>query len=239
MLGAIFGSFIAALVIRWPRGESILKGRSHCDHCGVQLSAIDLIPLVSAIRARGRCRACGGVIDPLHWRIEGAAIVVGIASGFAAPGTTAVAAAVFGWLLIALAALDITEFWLPDALTGTLALAGLGAGALGIFPPLDERLIGGSAGFGSLWIIATGYRLLRGREGLGGGDPKLFGAIGLWIGWWPLPMTLVLASMVGLGVVLVRMVGARAVRADDRLPFGALLAVAAYPSLLAMLIVGR
>ena len=92
----------------------------------------------------------------------------------------------FGWLLLALAALDVAEFWLPDALTGALALAGLAS--IAVAPPdWPDRLIGGVAGFASLWLIGFAYRRLRGREGLGGGDPKLLGAIGLWVGWAMLP----------------------------------------------------
>ena len=121
------------------------------------------------------------------------------------PGPAGIAGAVFGWLLLALAALDIAEFWLPDPLTLTLALAGFAAGLVGIDPPLTDRLIGGAAGFGSLWLIGFSYKRLRGREGLGGGDPKLLGAIGLWLGWRMLPAVLLLAAMTGLALVLLGM----------------------------------
>ena len=100
---------------------------------------------------------------------------------------------------------------------------------------VGDRAIGGAAGFSALWLIAAGYRAIRGREGMGGGDPKLFGAIGLWLGWRMLPVVLLLASLTGLAFVLVRLVTGRRVRADDRLPLGALLAIAAYPTWLVML----
>ena len=235
LLGAVIGSFVATLVIRWPQGRSVVRGRSHCDGCGVVLSAGDLVPLLSAALAQGRCRRCGAAIDPLHWRVEAIALVIGVAAGFAVPGPVALAGALFGWLLLALAALDVTEFWLPDALTLTLALAGLATGALAIEPPLADRLIGGGAGFGALWLIAALYRVARGREGLGGGDPKLFGAIGLWLGWRMLPVVLFLAALTGLAIVAIGMVRGRAARLDDRAPFGALLAVAAYPAWLFLL----
>ncbi|RZF61075.1 prepilin peptidase [Sphingomonas populi] len=235
LLGAVIGSFVATLVIRWPQGRSVLRGRSHCDSCDVVLGARDLVPLFSAAVAHGRCRHCGAAIDQLHWRIEAIALVIGMAAGLAVPGPVALAGAMFGWLLLALAALDVTEFWLPDALTLMLALAGLVTGVLGIDPPLTDRLIGGAAGFGALWLIAATYRIARGREGLGGGDPKLFGAIGLWLGWRMLPVVLFLAALTGLAIVAVGMVRGRAARLDDRAPFGALLAVAAYPAWLFLL----
>ena len=114
LLGAVLGSFIATLVIRWPEGRSVLKGRSHCDACDVALGPRDLVPLLSAALARGRCRSCAAVIDPRHWQIELAALGIGVLSGLAVPGYAGLAGAIFGWLLLALAALDIAEFWLPD-----------------------------------------------------------------------------------------------------------------------------
>jgi len=235
LLGAVIGSFVATLVIRWPQGRSVVRGRSRCDGCDRVLGARDLVPLVSAALARGTCRRCGAAIDPLHWRVEAIAVVIGLAAGVAVPGPVGLAGAVFGWLLLALAALDVTDFWLPDALTLTLALVGLASGALGIDPPLADRLIGGATGFGALWLIATAYRVTRGVEGMGGGDPKLFGAIGLWLGWRMLPVVLFLAALTGLAIVAVGMVRGRSARLDDRAPFGALLAVAAYPAWLFLL----
>lgn len=235
ILGAVIGSFLATLVIRWPQDRSVLKGRSHCDGCDTVLGPLDLIPLVSAALARGRCRQCAAPIDPLHWQIELAALGIGVIAGLVVPGPAALAGSVFGWLLLTLAALDVTEFWLPDPLTLTLALTGLIAGAAGIDPPLVDRLIGGVAGFGSLWLIGFIYKRLRGREGLGGGDPKLLGAIGLWLGWRMLPSVLLLAALTGLAFVLVGMLRGRAAKLDDRMPFGALLAIAAYPAWLFLL----
>lgn len=238
MLGLIFGSFIAALVIRWPQDRSVLSGRSACDHCGKVLGARDLVPLLSAALSAGKCRHCGGAIDPVHWHIELAALVIGAASGLMLPGLAGFTTALFGWLLLAAAAIDWRAFWLPDPITLAIALAGLATVYLGIAPSLDERLIGGAAGFGALWAIGGGYRLIRGREGLGGGDPKLFGAIGLWIGWRLLPIVLLLASLIGLGIVLFRVLTGRGARLDDRLPFGTLMAIAAYPAEIAMLMIG-
>jgi len=236
VLGAILGSFVAALVIRWPQGRSIVHGRSACDDCGATLGAADLIPLLSFAVQRGRCRRCGARIDPRHWWIELAALAIGVVAGVAAPGWTGLAGAIFGWLLLALAALDVAAFWLPDRLTALLAVAGLASGAAGFDPPLADRLIGGVAGYGMLAAIAIGYRAWRGRDGMGGGDPKLLGGIGLWLGWRMLPAVLVIASLVGLGVALFAHLFGRRVAADTALPFGALLAVAAYPAWLAMIV---
>lgn len=232
LLGLILGSFIATLVLRWPEGRTV-RGRSACDGCGRTLTPRELVPLLSAALQRGRCRRCGARIDPLHWRIELAAGLIGTSAG-AVAGAEGVAGSAFGWLLLTLAALDLRAWWLPDRVTATLALAGLAAGLFGLAPPLLDRLTGGVAGFALLWLVARGYRRLRGREGMGGGDPKLFGAIGLWLGWAMLPAVLLVASLLGLGVALFRHLTGRTVARTDALPLGALLAAAAYPAWIIM-----
>lgn len=235
LLGAVLGSFLATLVLRWPKERSVLRGRSQCDVCHATLGARDLIPLLSAALARGRCRMCGARIDPVHWQIELGCVVVGVLAGLAVPGPVGLAGAVFGWLLLTLAALDIAYFVLPNVLTATLAAGGLVTGLLGVEPSLQDRLIGGAGGFAALWLIGEGYRLIRKRVGLGGGDPKMLGAIGLWLGWQMLPVVLFLAALTGLAIVLVGMVTGKSAALTDAKPFGALMAIAAYPAWLFLL----
>ena len=229
VLGAILGSFIATLVLRWPAGRS-LGGRSACDGCGRRLGPLELIPLASAAALRGRCRTCRVPIAPMHYGVEAAAAAIGALSGWLSPDAAGVAGAVFGWLLLTLALLDLKAWWLPDVLTGALAASGVAAGALGLGPPLLDRAIGGVAGFVLLWGVGFGYRTVRGREGMGGGDPKLFGGIGLWLGWAMLPPVLLVGCLLGLGVAVAARIGGRIVARDDALPLGALLAAAAYPA---------
>lgn len=228
VLGLVFGSFIATLAIRWPEGRAISRGRSECDACGRGLKAGELVPVLSYLLQRGRCRGCGRPIRPSHLLTELVGLAIGVAAGIVAPGAAGAAGAVFGWLLLALAALDLAALWLPNPLNAALAAAGLATGLLGLDPTLEDRLIGGAAGFGILWLVATGYRRLRGRQGLGGGDPKLFGAIGLWLGWRALPMVMLAACLIGLAGVLGLLLGGRRIAATDRLPFGVMLAAAAF-----------
>ncbi|MFD1034398.1 prepilin peptidase [Sphingomonas hankookensis] len=228
VLGAVFGSFIATVAIRWPAGRSALGGRSGCDGCGRELAWFELVPVASFVVLRGRCRSCGAGIATGHVVTELLGAGVGIAAGLVAPGWEGVAGAACGWLLLALGAIDLAAFWLPDVLTGTLAVVALGGGLAGFAPSPSDRLIGGAAGFAALWLVAAGYRRVRGRIGLGGGDPKLFGAIGLWLGWRALPMVLLIASVAGLAVVAVMAVAGKKPAVTDRLPLGTLLAGAAF-----------
>ncbi|MDB5688939.1 MAG: peptidase [Sphingomonas bacterium] len=227
LAGAIVGSFLATLVLRWPAGTG-LGGRSRCDGCGRAIGAAALVPLLSYLVLRGRCRACGDSIDRRHPAIELGAAAIGAVALAIAPGPAGAAGAVFGWLLLTLAILDLEHFWLPDRLTGTLAAAGLCAGLAGVAPPLATRIIGGLVGFAALAGIGFLYARLRGRVGLGQGDPKLLGAIGLWLGWPALPLVLLGASLIGLGAVAALRLTGRRIRATDRLPLGTLMAAASW-----------
>lgn len=229
VLGAIIGSFLAAALIRWPEGRSVLKGRSHCDSCGKTLSPRDLVPILSWFLVRGRCRHCGAEIDRKHLAVEAGGALIGITAILAHPLPTALFTAIFGWWLFLLAALDVEHQWLPDRLTLPLIPAGLAIAWLGIGPPLDDRLIGAAAGFASLFLIGWAYRNLRGREGLGGGDPKLFAAIGAWLGWPQLPFVLLGAGLLGFASILMMRLRGQSVSATDRLPLGTLMALAAWP----------
>lgn len=234
VLGAIIGSFLATIVVRWPRGESVLRGRSHCDGCERTLTALELVPILSALLQRGRCRTCGAAIDRDHLAVEIGAAAIGAAAFGFAPGLAGAGWAVFGWLLLTLAALDVKHLWLPDRLTAPLAGLGLAFGGIttGAWPV--DRLIGAVAGFGSLWLIGAAYRRVRGRDGLGLGDAKLLGAIGAWLGWLALPFVLLAASVIGL--IAAALSGGLA--RDRAVPFGAALAAGAVPGWLALRLLG-
>lgn len=230
LLGLIFGSFLAALITRWPDGRSVLRGRSVCDGCDRVLKAWELVPILSALTCGGRCRTCGAAIDPLHWRMEIACGVLGAVAAWLVPMPFALGWMALAWILLALAVLDARHYWLPDALT--LPLAGLG---LMIAPwvtgvTLTDAILGAVVGYGALLLVALGYRRFRGREGLGLGDAKLLGALGGWFGWQALPFILLAASLSGLLWALAQaMTGKGGLAADKMLPLGTFLCMAAIP----------
>jgi leader peptidase (prepilin peptidase)/N-methyltransferase len=234
-LGLIAGSFVAAISARWPRGRSILTGRSACDSCAAPLGPLELVPLLSYAVQRGRCRRCGARIDPRHPAIELAAALLGTAAFAAAPGSAGAVSALLGWWLLLIAILDLEHQWLPDRLTLPLIPLGLLAAWAGIGPPLLDRVAGAAIGWAVLVLIAFLYRRLRGREGMGGGDPRLLGAVGAWVGAWQLPAILVGAGLVGLGAVAAMRLRGEAVGATSRLPLGTLMALAAWPVWLILL----
>ena len=217
------GSFLGVLVRRLPQGRPVALDRSRCEACGHALGVAELVPIVSYLWQRARCRHCAARIAPAHLWIELAAVVI--------PATAALAEAEpawlwadcgLGWALLALAWIDWTHLRLPDVLTLPLLLAGLAAARL-----LDPAAAPGNAlaaalGYGALRLIAVLYRRLRGRDGLGGGDAKLLAAAGAWVGLAGLGPVLLVAAIAGPGVALLR--GSR-LRAHTAIPLGSCLAL--------------
>ncbi len=234
VLGAVIGSFIATVALRWPEGRT-LAGRSTCDGCGRQLTAAELVPLLSAMATRWRCRSCGAAINPLHAIGEALGAGVGVAAALAATAPLpALILALFGWQLLTLALIDARALWLPDRWTLPLALIGLALAPLALPVRVEDQVIGGIAGFASLWAIGALYRAFRGRDGLGGGDPKLLGALGCWLGWQPLAPTLLIAALLGLAAALWLHIRGHPLRADTALPLGSCMAPAGFAIALAL-----
>lgn len=235
-LGPFAGSFIATLVGRLEHGQRWAMARSACASCGVRLAPRDLVPLVSFAMARGRCRHCGSAIPRALPLAELAGLVLGLLAAAATPGPAALAGAVLGWWLWAAGWLDWRTTWLPHGLTWPLAALGLAAAPLGLTPAaLPHAAIGALAGLGAMAALRLAWQRLRGREGLGAGDPPLTAAAGAWLGWALLPPVLLAASLLGLLVAALRLRPGTRLTAGAELPFGSLLGLAAYAGwLLAM-----
>lgn len=228
-LGLIAGSFLGLVSVRLPGEEGIVAGRSRCGGCGRTLEARDLVPVVSYVLARGRCRRCAAPIPVRYPSMELGCAAIGAWAALSQPTPVAAAlTALLGWQLLLIAIIDGEHFWLPDRLTLPLLATGLTATALLDVPTLQDSLIGAAIGFAALWSLAWAYRRLRAREGLGGGDPFLLAAVGAWTGWLGLPTVLIWASAAGLSLVAAQRLTGRRVSGGDRLPFGVFLAIGAW-----------
>lgn len=213
------GSFLGVLVMRLPAGRGI-GGRSACDACHRRLGPADLVPVLSWLWSRGRCRHCGAALGPFYPAIELAALVIALWSWIAAPDLPLWASCLLGWGLLTLALIDWRDGMLPDALTLPLLVIGLAITAWQQPGAWESHIIGGAAGYLVLEAIRLAYRRLRGRDGMGGGDPKLLAALGAWTGWVGLPSIVFLAALATLAVVAILPLTGKTIRRDQPLPFG-------------------
>ncbi|MCS6627083.1 prepilin peptidase [Roseibacterium beibuensis] len=224
--GLLAGSFLGLVSLRLPQGEGFAAGRSRCRGCDRPLDAWRLVPLLSYAVFRGRCAACGAAIPVRYPAMEAACGAIGVCAAVTQPSlAAALLTALLGWQLLLIAVVDGEHFWLPDQLTLPLLGTGLLAAAALDRLSVVDSIAGAAVGFGGLWLVARAYRAIRGRDGLGGGDPFLLAAGGAWTGWIGLPSVLLWAALAGLSVVAARLLTGGRVSGADRLPFGVFLAL--------------
>ncbi len=220
------GSFLALLADRLPRGEPVLFLRSRCRNCRRGLGALELVPILSWLAQGGRCRGCNAKIGLEAPGIEIAAILVALWAAAATPGWLALATSGLGWTLLALSVIDMRHRILPDELTLPLVPAGLAVACAAPDASPAASLVGVLVGGGAAALVAVSYHRLRGREGLGWGDVKLFAASGAWVGWSPLPSLLLFAAGMALAVALALSLAGRSGRLHraSEVPFGPFIA---------------
>lgn len=221
----LIGSGIAAGAARFERGAAWDFKPSACPACGRRLGILELIPAASWVVQRGKCRGCKAPISPAYPLTELAAIGVAVWAWLATPPGVFAATCVMGWLLLALSVIDIRTRRLPDVLNLALAIAGIAATALLNQALLVEHLAAAAVGYASLLAVELAYRQLRGRDGLGRGDAKLFGALGAWVGLQGLAATLLVAATAAILFILIASrVRKTGIRGDIAIAFGPFLA---------------
>ncbi len=231
VLGLIVGSFLNVVVHRLPRGASLVRPRSSCLYCRGPVLARDNLPLISFALLKARCRWCGA---PISWRYPALEALTGLlfaacAWRFGATPEAAVAA-VFCSLLVALAAIDVEHFVLPDKITLPGILAGM---ALQPWLPrtdILEALAGAVLGAGLLILLINFWFWLRGEEGMGLGDVNMLALVGAFLGWKGVLVTLIASALAGALTGLV-LIAAGRLAMKSRLPFGAFLAIGALAAL--------
>lgn len=257
ILGLLVGSFLNVVIYRlplmmeraWKRDAqeilelepvdtqaepfNLIVPRSRCPHCNHLIRWYENIPLLSWLALRGRCSACGARISVRYPVIELSAALIGLIAALELGyGWWLVAVLAASWMLLALAMIDYDTTLLPDQLTLPLLWGGLLVALLGIGPvSLHDAVIGAMAGYLSLWSVYWLFRLLTGKEGMGFGDFKLLAALGAWLGWQLIPLTILLSSVVGAVVGLLLIVTG-AVNRNQGIPFGPYLAGAGWIALL-------
>ncbi|MGB9679465.1 MAG: prepilin peptidase [Thermoanaerobacteraceae bacterium] len=201
VLGTIIGSFLNVLIHRVPRKESIVYPPSHCPVCGHELSSIDLMPIISYILLRGRCRYCKEKISAVYPIVEAVTgiifLLIYIKFGL---NLKAVSYLFLGCILIAISFIDVKHKIIPNKLIVTGLIGGLIFRILMYNYGYIDYLLGLALGGGILLIIS----LISGGE-MGGGDIKLMALIGLFVGWKLTLLILFLSVLFGAlgGMILI------------------------------------
>lgn len=226
--GLFVGSFLYVAAIRVLNKERIFSPLPLCRHCQHRLKGRDLIPVVSYIAARGKCRCCGNKISPTRWIVEAAtAFLFGWIGWHYGPFQLEwIAALLLCSVLIVITITDLKAMTIPNAVVFPAAALALAVRLL-IHPlPLWNYAAGAAIGFGLLYLLAV-----LSKGGMGGGDIKLYLFIGLIGGISVTLFSLFLASMLGSLYALVRK-AAGTLRRKEPIPFGPFIAAGAMVSFL-------
>jgi leader peptidase (prepilin peptidase) / N-methyltransferase len=227
-VGAVLGSFLNVVIHRLPRGESLVHPRSRCPSCQTQIASYDNIPIVSWLLLRGRCRHCGARISARYPAVElitalaFAAVV--LVRGF---DDDLIIELPFVAALIALAGIDLDHKLLPNKIVYPLAAWGVLAVLIADRDDLVEHVVAGAGAFLFLFLAVLAY-----PRGMGMGDVKLAGAMGIYLGASVVPALLIAflsGSVVGIAIIAREGAAAR----KKAVPFGIFLALGGIVGVLA------
>jgi leader peptidase (prepilin peptidase)/N-methyltransferase len=254
LFGLAFGSFLNVCIARLPRGESVVRPRSHCPRCGHLIRWYDNIPLLSYLILRGHCRDCRAPISPVYPLVEAltAAVLVLTFRQYGL-GPEFIKFALLGMLLIVLIFTDLTARRLPHVVTGL----GIAFGILFSFIiPVDGRplawvarhwdiylegtpssvlgaIAGALVGGGLFYIVGEAFYRFGGKqkEYLGFGDVMLMFMVGTFLGV-PLTLMTILLGSLGGSIIAIALNTLSARYRNYAWPYGTFLGIAAlYASL--------
>lgn len=240
LFGLLFGSFANVVIWRLPRGESLSTPASKCPSCDTPIEWRDNVPVLSWLLLRGRCRRCGASISGRYPLVELTSAGLWMLMWHLYGATAALFFAIlFVYLLMVLAFIDLDTMRLPNSLVGLLAGAGsIGVVAAQVTGVWMVPLLPASGWLGEPWAaaafgllvggalplaISALYSAIRGRHGMGMGDVKLLGAMGIFLGPYVI-MALVFGSVVG---AVAAVATPRSREAHAKIPFGPFLAIGA------------
>ena len=204
ILGGILGSFCNVCIYRLPLEKNIIKGRSFCTSCEKQINWYDNIPLLSFIFLKGKCRCGKSKINLQYFLVELVSatsfLLIYYLYGISITTLLLIILIIF---FIIIFFIDLKHYIIPNELTFPLMLIGFIKSFdpnlnQSLFPNYINSLIGGFFGYSIIWSIIFFYKTLRKKEGMGLGDAKLIAVVGFWFGWFSIPFTIFISSMVAL-----------------------------------------
>ncbi len=230
-VGAVLGSFANVVIYRVPRDESIVAPGSRCPHCRAPIRPWDNIPLISYFLLQGRCRHCGGPIAARYPLVEGLMVLLAVAAWIAfrphspslVPLARFMSALTLLFLLLVITFIDLDHQLILNRITYPGIVIGL------VFSAAQGRAISAAlSALGAAGLIAG--IVIASRGGMGGGDIKLAGLIGAFLGWPGVAVGLFAGFLAG-GLVGIVLLGLRMRGRKDAIPFGPALAAGAVVAL--------
>ena len=231
VFGAVMGSFLNCAAWRIAHNESFIKGRSHCPECGHTLGAAELIPVLSFVIQKGRCKACGSkgsVRYPITELVFSCISVVCLLRFDLT--VLCLRNYIFICCLFVLFLTDLDDMIIPDG-CHIVSIAAWVITLPFLFTGLQDTLLSVAAAFlfgGGLLAVSLVMDHILGRDSLGGGDIKLFFVTGLYLGMIGTLFTMMLACIVGLLIHALSKGGEK----SREFPFGPAIAVSAAAMLL-------
>lgn len=228
ILGVCIGSFLNVCIYRIPRREPLIFSRSHCPKCGTRLKVVDNIPFISFIFLGGKCRTCKNSISLQYPIVELLTGLVFLLSywhfGW---GWEFISKVVFLTMLIVISFIDLEHRIIPDTISLSGIIIGLGFSLLLKSITFWESLFGFLIGGALLYLVALLGDLLFKKESMGGGDIKMAAMIGAFLGWQKFLLALFIAVALGAVIGIITMIISSKVRKDKIIPFGPFLALGA------------
>jgi leader peptidase (prepilin peptidase)/N-methyltransferase len=251
LFGLVIGSFLNVCIVRLPRGRSIANPPSHCPRCKESIRFYDNIPIISFLLLRGKCRKCG---EPISWRYPAVELMNGlfyvwIIREFGFGGEALLVMALCSALIV-ITFIDYDHQIIPDIITLPGMLVGLSLAPFFMYPLTDplpfhlgsllphtgphlaaflNSFIGLFLGGAPLFAIGWIWEKLRHVEAMGGGDVKLMGMVGSFLGWKGALLTIMLGALAG-SVVGILLIVFKRHKMEKVIPFGPFLAAGAVAS---------
>ncbi len=213
--GLVIGSFLNVCIYRIPRNESIVFPASHCPCCGNNLAPRDLMPLFSYLALKGRCRHCG---VPIHWRYPLVELITGLLfiALYCLLGLKLLLLKylLLACFLVAISFIDLEHYIIPNK----LVIALLGSGIIMDLLTREHNLVSVLLGMFVPFAALTALALIS-NGGMGGGDIKLAGATGLFLGWPQSIVALILSCLIA-GIAGLILLALKVKKRKDPIPFG-------------------
>lgn len=224
VLGLIIGSFINVIIYRYGSKRSALVGRSFCPKCKHELRWFELIPVISFFILGGRCARCKA---PVSWRYLIMELVTGVGTSLivisAGLSFETAALLIAFWTSLVIIGIDIDHLIIPDSSVVVLGALGLIYQILNPDSGGIELVFGG--GLAAVLILGSIVAASRGK-GMGLGDVKLGGVLGIWLGW-PIVVAGLFAAVIIGAIFGLCLIVVRKKRMSDPIPFGPFLLVGA------------